>query len=392
MRYELCAVGLPEAGRWKSDPAFADVNGDGHVDIGGVPRLGQGPRVFLGDGRGNWTESSDGLSYFTSCGGGVRFADVNRDGRMDLAVADHCQGIFVFLGDGAGHWTAVTSHLHPPIGEGETASLFTGVEDLDVGDVNGDGHLDLVGGGSDESGINVYLGDGTGSNWTLKPTPSLPKEEWAVRVRLADVNRDGALDLLAGYSQGPRVWLNDGAGGWKPALQGLPSPLVRGLYSNVELGDLNGDGFLDLATANWVDGPEIYLRQGDGSWKRQGFEFPQLEGGAVSVRMGDLDRDGHLDLVVAGRLKVEGGFIRGVFALFNDGAGKMRFAEATGLPETGLSAIGGLNLGDVNGDGFPDILLGTGLSVETAPGPTEPILPQRLMVWCSQPSAPAGGR
>ena len=171
----------------------------------------------------------------------------------------------MFLGDGAGHWTAVTSHLHPPIGEGETASLYTGVEDLDLGDVNGDGHLDIVAGGSDESGINVYLGDGTGANWTLKATPSLPKAEWAVRVRLADVNRDGT-----GVSMGA-VW-----------------------------GDYDGDGFEDLFLYKYGR-PELFRNDGGRAFVAVGERagLPRWVNANAAIWL-DYDRDGRLDLFLAG--------------------------------------------------------------------------------------------
>lgn len=370
---------------WKSDPAVADVNGDGHLDIGGLPRLGTGPRVFLGNGAGAWTESSQGLAYDRSCGGGLEFVDISGDGKLDLVAADHCQGIYVYLGDGTGKWTKVVEQLHPAIEEGKIVSMYSGSEDLTVGDINGDGYLDIVAGGSDESGINAYLGDGSGRNWSIS-SAGLPSEEWANRITLRDMNGDGALDILAGYSRGPRIWLNDRAGSWKYASESFPSPVVHGLYSSMEVGDINKDGILDIATANWVDGPEVYLGQGDGAYRRQGSEFPELEGGSVGLRMADMDRDGNLDLVVIGRMRQEGGTSRGVFLLYGDGTGKFRFDRTLGLPEVGLGALAGVTVADLNGDGSLDILVGGGLISETVLNPTEPVVAQKLIAWCSHPN------
>ena len=371
---------------WKCDPTFGDVNGDGFVDLAALPRLGFGPRVWLGDGTGRWTESSEGLNpRQRSCGGGLHFGDANNDGFQDLIVADHCQGVFVYLGDGAGGWEMVTQALCPKNDalSAFRAQMHLGAEDLAIGDVNGDGNLDIVVGGSDDGGINVYFGDGSGREWTLQDD-NLPKKEWANRVVLADVNDDGRLDLLASSGAGPRVWLGDGSGGWTPSSEGLPSPMLKGLYNGLDVGDINGDGRMDFVTANWVDGPEIYLQQSDGSWKKTPDAFPQLMGGAIGVALGDLDLDGNLDIVLSGRMKTDPGFVRGVFALRGDGSGGMSYMEGTGLLATGLAAMGGVAVEDINGDGVLDVVAGSGLIVETAPGPKEPVIPQRLPLWCGK--------
>ncbi len=95
-------------GFWKSVPVVADFNGDGIPDIAIHPRLEHGARVFLGDGKGHWRDSSKGLEMPKgSCGGAIQTGDVNNDGKPDLIVADHCSGIYVYLNDGNGNWTAV---------------------------------------------------------------------------------------------------------------------------------------------------------------------------------------------------------------------------------------------------------------------------------------------
>ena len=70
VQFTLARSGLPEAGNWKCDPAFADVNGDGFMDLAGHVRLGEGPQVWLGDGQGNWQPSSEGLDFGKDCSPG----------------------------------------------------------------------------------------------------------------------------------------------------------------------------------------------------------------------------------------------------------------------------------------------------------------------------------
>ena len=387
VRFELASIGLPTEGMWKCDPVFRDINDDGHLDLLAIPRLGSGPRVWLGDGTGEWTEAFDGLVLDdNSCGGGIEAADVNADGHADLVVADHCNGVYVYFGDGTGKWDQVVAGLHPEdmvlTEQDYKQRIWMGAEDLSVGDIDGDGDLDVVAGSSDEGGINCYLNDGTGLNWK-RVSRGLPADTtWANRVILHDMNGDSMLDLVAAYSEGPRVWLNDGEGYWEPGSRGLPSPMLGGLFHGIDVGDINNDGRPDIAVANWIDGPEVFLQTEDGTWEAIDDVFDEMNGGAQGLALGDLDQDGNLDLVVTGRLEIENGFIRGVFALLGDGTGRnWVYQRDCGLPERGLSGMAGVGFGDLNGDGLPDFAVGTGLMVEDATDPPRPVLEEKLIVW-----------
>lgn len=384
--YSLCSENLPTQGQWKGDPILQDINGDGFVDLAAHPRLGNGSHIWYGDGRGGWTEAFSGWEQReNSCGGGLVFTDVNGDGQLDLCIADHCRGVFVYLGDGEGGWTPGVKNLYPSdlVKDDIENQTFLGAEDLDVGDLNGDGYPDLIVGASDESGISMYLGDGTGKNWTRKLT-TLPDKGWANRIMLADMDNDGDLDVVASYADGPRVWHNDGKANWTEASTGLPEPVIRGLYTGIAIGDVNEDGRLDIATANWVDGPEVYIQRADATWEKLPDVFPQMLGGSIGLALGDLDQDGHLDIVVSGQMKNEPGYVRGVFALRGDGRGHWKYLAGNGLVEAGLMTTMGIALADVNGDGLPDIAAGSGMTVERVPsGPSGPSIAPHMIMWCS---------
>jgi hypothetical protein len=385
MTFGLCSEGLPTSGMWKCDPVLSDINGDNRLDLLAIPRLGKGPRVWLGQADGSWQESSSGLMPgMTSCGGGISAVDVNRDGHKDLAVADHCQGVFVYLGDGTGQWRMVSKALHPVASPAGMPEDYVGAEDLDTADVNGDGFIDIVTVAQDQGGLTVYYGDGTGTNWALQSETGLPNQGWGNRMKLHDVNQDGFVDLIASLGEGPRVWLGDGRGGWRASSTGLPVPMTQGLFSGIAVGDVNGDGRLDLAFANWIDGPEVFLQQADGSWADTPDAFPEMQGGAVGVALGDIDQDQKLDLLVSGRIDQTVGYVYGLFVLQGDGRGGWRYLRGTNLPETGLSTAWGVTLGDANGDGVLDLVYGTGGMVATDHKRAEPVLPVRLQVWCTQ--------
>ena len=139
-------------------------------------------------------------------------------------------------------------HLAPK--GNEYATMYRGLEDAATGDLNNDGFIDVVAGASDKGGISVYFGNGTGRDWVIADT-NLPTKGWANRVHIDDINNDGKADLVASYSEGPRAWLQIDGKDWKPVSRGLPSPTVNGLFTGLDVGDVNEDGLADIAIANW---------------------------------------------------------------------------------------------------------------------------------------------
>lgn len=378
-RFRVIKEGLPEEGFWKSTPVVADINKDGFPDIVLHPRLGKGPKVLLGNGQGQWRDSSRGLEMELSCGGGMQLADVNRDGNLDLVLADHCNAIFVFLGDGKGGWTPVTKGLSTDFSRSTEAlnrdpGGFKGTEAVAVGDVNGDGFPDLVVSSTDNGGLTIYLGNGTGQNWKERKKSGLPNGEhpepgdayyggWAFDLQLVDMNGDGKLDVVASYYTGPRVWLGDGTGGFKDASQGMVKTSLGGIYGRLAVGDLNRDGRPDLVIANNVNGAEAYLQQPDGTWKGPIDVMPELKGGAQSVALADLDGDGNLDVIIGGMPSADPNpewLPFGVYVRWGDGKGGFDQRYATTLPGLGLEVIWGIKAADLNGDGRPDLIVSTG--------------------------------
>jgi len=389
IRFENASSGLPEFGQWKSDPVFVDFDGDGRMDLISLPRLEYGTRAFRGDGKGTWTDASNGLRLRSgrSCGGGVDTGDLNGNGLIDIAAADHCQGIYVYFGDGKGNWEMVVDGMFPAEiidsdSDDVNVAMMRGMEDLALGDVDGDGDLDILSGGSDEGGLHIFLNDGSGRNWTRQEN-ELINRGWAIRVRLIDVNGDGHPDIVATHSDGPLVYLNDGSGQWYWSASGLPTPMMQGIFHGLGVDDLNNNGSMDLAVANWVNGPEVFFQREFVTWEKAPDVFPDMTGGAVGLALADVDADGSIDIAVSGRLRHNAfGLTRGLFLLLNDGTGRWTWQRGTGLPETGLAQVAGIAFGDMTGDGVPDLAVGGGLTVETgSDGPALPVVSQHLQVW-----------
>lgn len=377
--FRLAADGLPSDGFWKSTAVITDVNGDGFRDLVVHPRLAKGPKAFLGNGQGKWLDSSEGLGMNLSCGGGLQLADLDRDGKLDLVVADHCDGVFVFLGDGQGKWRNVVKGMATEFGQSAKVKErdpqgFKGAEAVAVGDVDGDGHLDLVISGSDQGGLTVFLGDGTGRSWKELKLSGLPNGEqpdpgdiynggWAFDLWLKDMNGDGILDVVASYFTGPRVWHGDGKGRFRDSSQGLTKTRLGGIYGRIATGDLDRDGRPDIVVANNYNGAEAYLQRPDGSWQGPIDVMPELKGGAQSVAVADFDGDGNPDVVIGGAMSPEPNYEwipYGLYVRWGNGKGEFSARPGTDLPSIGLEVIWGINATDVNGDGRPDLVVSAG--------------------------------
>jgi hypothetical protein len=391
LRFVLSAYGLPQEGVWKGTPVLADVNGDGSLDLAAHRQRGRGAHVWLGDGKGNWTEASESLQGGqVECGGGLALGDINRDGRLDLADADHCQGVFVYLGDGRGHWRVSTERLNParagqPDLKKEGTNFYIGAEDLALGDVNEDGFLDLVVTASDKGGMAVYFGDGSGKDWQeAKEADGLPSAEdpepgdakqagWANELLLHDINGDRHLDVVASYYNGPRVWRGDGKGHWQAHSNGLPRTLYGGLFRRIAVADINRDGRMDMAITHVVNGPQVFLQNADGSWQGAIDVLPTMKGGAEGIALGDLDGDGNIDVVTGGRMVREQNSPYELFVCRGDGKGGWTQVQGTHLRAAGSEIIWGIALGDVNNDKRLDIAVSTGGTMAKRIAGTPPV-------------------
>ncbi len=243
-----------------------------------------------------------------------------------------------------------------------------------VGDVNGDGKLDLVvanGCGSDDNCnqgdgfVGVLLGNGDGT--FQQPTSYDSGGFSAQSVALADTNGDGRLDIVVANECADQdcatgsvgVLLGVGDGTFKAAL-----PYISYGYfaASVVVADVNGDGKPDLVVANQCgnsdfncsDGTEgavgVLLGNGDGTFR---LSAVYNSGGrfSFSVAAGDLNDDGRLDLVVT-----NGSNGGSVGVLLGNGDGTFQSAVTYGAGGQAVSVA----IGDLNADGHPDLLVANG--------------------------------
>ena len=294
-------------------------------------------------GRANGTLAPASSSAMTGAGPVTDLAlgDFNGDGSPDAVLgAPFGEELAISLNDGNGGFEAPTF---------VSAGNF-GPEDPVVADFDGDANLDIA--SANGGSYSVILGNGDG---TFEPALNVALDDWALSIAKGDFDDDGVVDLALGNIDAGvvRILLGDGDGSFTAA----PPVDLEALAPEEECfcveiwgiaaGDLDGDGRDDLVLSDRFEN-RIFsvLSNPDGSFTPKGPFATGNEGNPISVALGDLDADGDLDAATADYLESTGTVLAG------DGAGNFTPAlevESGDLPQDVVVAA-------VGGEAKPDLL------------------------------------
>jgi hypothetical protein len=386
-------------GRWLS--SAGDVNGDGYDDvIIGAHRNQDGGfnagKAYIYFGGPNMDNAAD----LTITGGAAgdylgsavsKAGDVNGDGYDDVIIGawgrdggatDRGRAYICFGGNPMDGIVDVWM-------TGENSYDYFGHDVADAGDVNGDGYDDIIIGaygnddGGGEAGKSYIFYGGSNMDFTADVTMigEAADDYFGFDVSAAgDVNGDGYSDVLIGASQNDdyasdagKVYLYYGGS----TMDDIADIVIHGEAAGDEFGsaiaaagDLNGDGYGDiLIGANNYDvnlNGKVYVYFG-GAFMDTMADFTMVGEasgdrlGQVVAAAGDVNQDGYPDMLFAAPFNNEGGTWAGkVYLLMRTLSGYTNYADVTMTGEATFDNFGYSvsNAGDVNGDGYDDVIVG----------------------------------
>jgi FG-GAP-like repeat len=258
--------------------------------------------------------------------------DLNGDGHADLASVQWTSGtLAVFLGKGTGAFARRV--IYPTVRHPSGIAMV---------DVDGDGDGDVVTASANRGGaVSVFSNSGAGG---LQRTGTYESSPRAHGVAVADLDRDGAVDLVTANFARRHLNVLQGTGAGRFALR---RRYVGAPANDVAIGDLNGDGHLDVALATKSKQGSLIVRlgMGDGSFGT-GYRY-RASAHPWGLALGDLNHDGHVDMAAASYA------YSSLHVLLNRGDGT--FGPAARYPTGSWSEPDAVHISDFDRDGHADI-------------------------------------
>jgi hypothetical protein len=331
--------------------AVGDLNGDRKPDIL-TGRL-DAVMVYLGDGRGGFNRAKGAPFAAGSNPNDLVLQDFNEDGRLDVAVANHeASYVTVLMGDGSGGLAPparipTPSRPHP---HGVAAEDF-----------NGDGHPDLAVESWSENTVLVFQNNGK-AVFAAEPKRLAVGRTPYQKLRAGDLNNDGKGDLVTTNAAGSSVSIvcSHRSGTLRPAAEIAiaPSPFA------VAIGDVNGDRYVDLAVAHrWgsvdpkLDALTVLIGSGDCAFAPSPESPLKVGASPTDVAIGDVDGDGIGDIATANMGSHD-------VTLFLGGRSGLRVARGSPIA-VGRGPLA-IVLEDLNGDNKADVVTGNGGSQDVS--------------------------
>ena len=318
-----------------------DLDRDGRLDLV-TASFGEAERFYRNNGSEQpFDAGHDFAAGDTNNTTDAALADLDRDGDLDLILANFTQVSRIHLNDG-GSSPLSTGLDIAPSDQNNTLALA-------VGDVNRDGLPDLVLGNAGQRN-RLYLNQGSPSFF---PTGAdIGTETDLTRsVQLADINGDSLPDLVVGNDGvGNRLYINSGSDPYFDVATSIGSGETGDTWS-VLLADFDGDGALDLVAGNLSQPSRLYLNNGSSSPFISGQDLVSGDTAATaSLVAADLDGDFDPDLI-SGNFNAPNTWYR------NDGPGLL-FQTTTILDPERIDPTYHLAMADIDGDGLLDLLSG----------------------------------
>ncbi|HYM94576.1 MAG TPA: VCBS repeat-containing protein [Chitinophagaceae bacterium] len=280
---------------------IADLNNDKLPDLVVTNEGDSSVTILLGKGKAQFEEAKGSPFFAGHAVNDVAIGDFNKDGKLDLAFANHERKyLTILLGNGQGGFNVAPKSPF-------FVEVIPHTHGIATGDFNSDGRLDLVTDSWGNNQIEVLFGDSV-NGFKIPGTFFKVGKHPYQRVRVADVNNDGNADIVTTNLEGNNatILLGNGKGDFNEAT-GSPFPCGDAPFG-VAIGDVNADGKPDLAiinspasTADRTGKNGLTVLLGDGKGKFTIMKGSPYEAGKIPnrVAIGDVNGDGVNDIVTS---------------------------------------------------------------------------------------------
>ncbi|WNJ20557.1 T9SS type A sorting domain-containing protein [Pontibacter sp. G13] len=282
----------------------------------------------------------------------VEAADLDQDGDLDLVLAKEVQKNWILWNDGTGQFYLDSTTFFPQVKTYPQGFQGEDSEDVAIFDADQDGDLDLLFVTEDTDLHEFFLNDGTG-HFSLAPY-QFPHPAKSNAVLVWDHTGDGFPDVLIGQNGQNALYVNQQDGSFLPDTSGIFPPNTDWTQDLV-LADVNADGRPDLVEGCDQGQSNLYIQQSDGTFLETPLPASLANTETRKVVVGDVEGDGDLDI-----------FLCNVgwnpqanpqdLLLINDGQGHFTDETAARFPYSLVIALDG-TFHDFNADGLPDLLV-----------------------------------
>lgn len=275
-------------------------------------------------------------------------ADFDNDGDLDILIANEHRPNIMLINDGTGKFTNMSSERIPQVNHDS--------EDIGIADFDHDGDLDIVVVSEDDKTNEFYINSGDGS--FKDAGERIPVTGTSNAVLILDVNVDGHADIIIGNNGQNRILINNGNARF---IDETSSRLTtfNDVTQSVAAGDVNNDGFVDLVFAN--EGKNrILVNNGKGVFTDESetrMDYRSTLEESREVDLGDIDGDGDLDIFFGNVAAFVKNADKQNRLLINDGTGYFKDVTEAQHPEDQDRSFGGTFF-DIDKDGDLDIITG----------------------------------
>lgn len=270
----------------------------------------------------------------------VAVGDINNDDRLDIIVVDIIyNNVKMFLG--LANESFETETLWP-------TGRVGGLESIVLVDLNSDTYLDIIVTNSYSNSIGLFFGYGNGS-FSNQTVISMQNESVPIGITVSDLNNDSHVDIVVATQGNDQlnIFLGHGNGSFRQTII-FPMKTDSHLYSPI-ITDFNGNGYLDIAVANhWNHSIDILYDFYNETFTIQRSFSTGSRSFPISIAVGDLNYDGYLDIAVTNT------GTNNIGILFGYGDGTFQVLK---ILSTDVYLPVSIAIGDINGDNYLDVII-----------------------------------